>query len=199
MASWTLVLPFMLEEYAMRKCKICGAPIEGKAKYCDKCRKQRKREYQKNHYQTNEDYRRKKLNNSKKQNKKPKLGTLSDYSHHARADFNQEAKIVTNMKKKSFKGKPNGKNTKNNGDDYNKVAYQNYNSAIRHEEAVKDSIRKCEVCGSTHLEREHGEIVCQVCGFCYPIFCMSAFGFPEIDHNDDFIRALAKLGRDKNE
>ena len=178
-----------------KTCKICGAPISGKAKFCKNCQKKKKRNYQKNHYNNNDDYRRAKLKSAEKQRKKPKIGSLYDYSTHAQDDFEKEAKVVQSMKRKSFGSKHNKKHTTN--DDYNKEAYRRYNDAVNYEKLHQDSIRECEVCGGSKFERIRGEVVCMTCGTCYPTFCMSAFGFDELtpeDMESDFIKTLRRLG-----
>ena len=104
-------------------CKICGKPITGKAKYCSDCQRQKKREYNKAFYNSNDDYRKKKIDSAKRQQKKQnKLGSLSRYSHHRQKDFDKEYQVVQSMKKKAFKGKLNKRNTSlNNGKDFTGV------------------------------------------------------------------------------
>ena len=186
-----------------KTCKICGKPITGKAKYCSDCQRQKKREYNRSLYNNNDDYRQKKIDAAKKQQKtKNQLGSLGRYSHHRQTDFNKEYQVIQNMKKQSFKGKPNGKNTtQNNGNDYNLEAYRRYNEAVGYENQKLDTFKKCPICGGTVFERMNGMIVCMTCGICEDVFCMTVFGFDEWtaeDFDDEFIRTLRKLG-DKDE
>ena len=187
----------------MKKCKICGRPISGKAKYCADCQRQKKREYNKSLYNNNDDYRQKKIDSAKRQQKKKNnLGSLYRYSEHSQKDFKKEHQVVQNMKRKAFSGKPNTKkSTSTNDDNYNVEAYARYNEAIGFENQKLDSMKKCPICGGTDFIRERGMIVCTTCGLCEDVFADSVFGFDELtaeDFDNDFIRALRKLG-DKNE
>ena len=181
-----------------KTCKLCGAPITGKKKYCADCKKKLKREYNKNLYNKNDDYRARKIEQAKKhQSKKDKIGMHFNYSQHAQSDFAKEAKVVANMKKKAFRGK-NNKSSQKQNDDYNKAAYERYHHSIRYEEQVEESLRTCDCCGGTEFSRVRGEIVCDTCGLCYPIFRMSAYPSKPIA-NDDFFKALAKSVKEDKE
>lgn len=187
----------------MKHCKICGKPISGKAKYCADCQRQKERDYQKRRYDSDEEFRSKKIQSAKKrQQKQSKLGSLYKYSEHSQNDFDKEYKVVQSMKKKAFSGKPNSRTSSNTpNENYNVEAYARYNEAIGYENQKLDTFKKCPVCGGTVFERMNGMIVCKTCGICEDIFCMSVFGFDELtaeDLNSDFLRALSKLG-DKNE
>ena len=181
------------------RCKICGAEIDGKRKFCQKCQRQKEREYQRRRYENDETFRQKKIQSAKKsQQKRSNLGSLSRYSHHRKKDFDKEYQVVQSMKKQAFKGKPNGKHTQqNNENNYNVEAYQRYNEAIGYENQKLDTFKRCPICGGTEFIRERGMIVCTICGLCEEVFCMSAYGFDEWgaeDLDNDFLRALRKLG-----
>lgn len=190
----------LLEEHLMTKtCKICGKPITGKAKYCQECQKQKEREYQKQRYHNDDDFRAKKINAAKKRQKRQNnLGIHYRNSYHSQKDFKKEAQVVKNMSKKAFGGKMNAKEKHNNNDNnYNSETYKRYHSAINYENQKLDSMKKCPVCGGTEFIRERGCIVCTTCGLCEEVFCMSAYGFDEWvaeDLDNDFIQALRKLG-----
>lgn len=183
----------------MKTCKICGQPVAGKAKYCDDCRRAKEREYQRNRYNNDDEYRQRKINSAKRQQQKSsKLGSLHRYSEHSKSDFDKEYQVVQNMKKASFKGKANGKKaTRNNGENYNVEAYERYNAAVSYEHQKLDTFKKCPICGGTVFERMNGMIVCMTCGTCEEVFADSVFGFSEWTAEDmkhDFIRALRGLG-----
>ena len=183
----------------MKTCRICGQPVTGKAKYCKECQRQKEREYQRQRYYSDDEFRDKKIKSAKKRQKRQNnLGTHYRHSHHRQKDFKKEAQVVKNMTKKALSGKPNGKvKTTNNDDNYNAEAYKRYHSAIDYENQKLDSMKKCPICGCTDFIRERGMIVCTTCGLCEEVFCMSAYGFDEFsaeDLDNDFIRALRGLG-----
>ena len=190
----------LLEEHIMTKtCRICGKPVTGKAKYCQECQKQKEREYQKQRYYNDDDFRLKKINAAKKRQKRQNnLGIHYRHSHHRQKDFNKEAQVVKNMTKKALGGRTNGKGKNTNNDDnYNAEAYKRYHSAIDYEDHKLDSMKECPICGGTEFIRERGMIVCTTCGLCEEVFCMTAYGFDELtaeDLDNDFVRALRKLG-----
>lgn len=183
----------------VRYCKICGTEIQGRAKFCRKCQQAKERDYQRKRYNTDEDFRRKKIESAKKQQQnRNRLGQLHRYSEHAQSDFDKEHQVVQNMKKQSLKGKPNARNNQqNNGDNYNVEAYERYNSAVAFEEQKLDNFKTCPICSGHVFERMNGMIVCMTCGVCEEVFCNTVFGFDEWTAEDlesDFIRDLRRLG-----
>lgn len=153
----------------IRECELCGQPVTGKARFCDECKKKKQRKYFKNRYNTDEAFRQKYLKHAEKQRRnKVQLGALYDYSPHFCGDFEREAQIVKNMKRKTFR--------KQRGNNESKPqVYENYFNAQVLEEERLEQIRECPHCGGTKFVRENGEIYCKQCGLVFEIIRMSAF------------------------
>ena len=171
----------------VRTCKICGTPVHGKNQYCETCKKQKRNQYFKTRYHNDESFRKKHLKMQRNQkDRKQKLGSLYNYSSHPNPNPEDEQRIVTNMKNKTF----NRSKNKKNDDSYGYKANKNYKQAKSHEQQAKESKKVCECCGGTEFEIERGMIVCTTCGLCEDIFPMSVFGNPPLSEDDKLTIAL---------
>lgn len=170
----------------MGKCIRCGKKISGRKKFCKMCKKAKKREYFRRKYNNDEQFRKKHLNKVKiRKSTRTYLGSLYDYSAHARSDFEDEKRVVQSIKNKTF----NGRKPKNKDDSFGYKANKNYNQAKNFEEDVKESTKTCEICGGDEFEVADGMIICKTCGLCEDLFSMSAFGKKELKE-DKLIKAM---------
>lgn len=169
-------------------CRICGCEVSGKKKYCDNCRKERKRQYFNKKYNNDDTFRVRHLNRIKN-NKESKeyLGSLYDFSSHMRSNFEDEQRVVKSMKARISKGRK----TKPKEDSFGYKANKNYNQAKHHEEQVLENQKSCEICGGTDFEIADGMVICCTCGLCEEVFSMSAFGKKELKE-DNLSRAMKK-------
>lgn len=181
----------------MGNCKICGTPTTGKKQYCDDCRKAKKRAYFNQKYNNDDKFREKHLDRVKiRKSTRTYLGSLYDYSYHARSNFEDEERVVKAIKNKTF----NGKKSSYKDDSFGYKANKNYNQAIAFEEERKDSTNVCEICGGDKFTIEDGMIICETCGLCEDIFSMSVFGKPSLKE-DNLTRAMRRHYKegDRNE
>ena len=167
-------------------CKICGSEVNGRNKYCDDCKKAKKREYFNKKYNNDDSFRVRHLNRIKT-NKESKeyLGSLYDFSHHMRSNFEDEERIVKSMKKRIGKGRK----SKSKDDSFGYKANKNYNQAKAYEEQVLENQKTCEICGGTDFEVADGMVICCTCGLCEEVFSMSVFGKKELSE-DNLSRAM---------